>query len=104
MKKCFLLLVFFATLSGLVTAQKISVPPTAAVAGFSAERLKRVDTKMKDWVQKGWMPGGVALVIHDGKVPYYNAVGFSNLESKTAMKKDDIFRIASQTKAITSVA
>jgi CubicO group peptidase (beta-lactamase class C family) len=104
MKKGLLLLVLCATLTGLVPAQKITVPATAAVAGFSAERLKRVDAKMKDWVQKGWMPGGVALVIHDGKVAYYNAVGFSNLEAKTAMKKDDIFRIASQTKAITSVA
>ncbi len=90
--------------SGLVQAQKITFPVSPSDAGFSPERLKKLDTKMKDWVEKRWMPGAIALVIRDGKVAYYNAVGSSNLENRTVMKKDDIFRIASQTKAVTSVA
>jgi len=43
-------------------------------------------------------------VIRDGKIVYYKAVGYNDLATKTPLAKDGIFRIASQTKAITSVA
>ena len=104
MKKQFLLLVLLAFQLSIVVAQKIIVVPTAEAAGFSTERLKRIDREMNEWVQKGWMNGGVALVIHDGKIAYYKAAGYNDLATKTPLQKDGIFRIASQTKAITSVA
>ena len=44
------------------------------------------------------------LIVKDGKIGYHKTYGYSNLENKTALKKDDIFRLASQTKAITSLA
>ena len=59
---------------------------------------------MQDWSDKGWMNGAVALVIKDGKIAYYKAAGYNDIEAKQKMPKDGIFRIASQTKAITSVA
>jgi CubicO group peptidase (beta-lactamase class C family) len=59
---------------------------------------------MNEWVKKEWMNGAAALIIHDGKIVYHKAVGFDDLENKTPLKKEAIFRIASQTKAITSVA
>lgn len=59
---------------------------------------------MDEWVQKGWMNGGVALIIHHGKVAWYKASGYNDITSKSALQKDGIFRIASQTKAITSTA
>ena len=40
----------------------------------------------------------------DGKIVYYKALGYDDIDSKTPLKRDAIFRIASQTKAITSVA
>ena len=104
MKKQFLLLVLLAFQLSIVVAQKIISVPTAEAAGFSTERLKRIDREMNEWVQKGWMNGGVALIIHDGKIAYYKAAGYNDLATKTPLQKDGIFRIASQTKAITSVA
>lgn len=73
-------------------------------AGFSSERLLKLDGAMKEWTDKGWMNGAVALIVRDGKIAYYNASGYDDIEAKKKMPKDGIFRIASQTKAITSVA
>ena len=50
------------------------------------------------------MNGAVALIARDGKIIYQKAFGYDNMEKKTPMRTDGIFRIASQTKAITSVA
>lgn len=88
----------------VVFAQKISVASTAAEAGFSAERLARIDERMNEWVNKGWMQGATAMIVRNGKIVYQKGFGYRDLEAKVPMKKDDIFRIASQTKAITSVA
>ena len=73
-------------------------------AGFSSQRLARLDSTMNDWVSKGWINGAVGLVIRHGKIAYYKAKGYNDLETKTPLDKEAIFRIASQTKAITSVA
>lgn len=104
MKKIFFALVLITLPLSFLVAQKIVPATTPEAAGFSSERLKRLDREMNDWAQKEWMNGGVALVIRNGKVAYYKAVGYNDLETKAALSKDGIFRIASQTKAITSVA
>ncbi|MBF9142212.1 serine hydrolase domain-containing protein [Hymenobacter properus] len=49
------------------------------------------------------VPGAIALVIRDGKVLYRKAVGYNDFVQQTPLRTDAIFRIASQTKAITSV-
>ena len=87
-----------------VTAQKIEQSANVATSGFSEERLKKIDNQMNEWVKKGWVNGTVGLIIRNGKIVYYKSAGYNDMEAKLAMKKDDIFRIASQTKAITSVA
>lgn len=87
----------------IVTAQKVT-PAAPEAAGFSSERLTHIDREMSDWVYKGWMQGGTAIIIRNGKIVYHKAAGYNDLEAKTPMQKDNIFRIASQTKAITSVA
>ena len=86
------------------TAQKITPAVTAEAAGFSTQRLQRIDQAMNDWVQKGWMNGAAALIVRKGKIVYYKTAGYNDLEAKTQLQKEAIFRIASQTKAITSVA
>ena len=92
-------------LSGAVPihAQKI-ISATPEAAGFSSERLKRIDATLTDWTNKGWMNGAVGMVIRDGKIVYYKSVGYNDLNTKAPLAKDGIFRIASQSKAITSVA
>lgn len=73
-------------------------------AGFSAERLARIDDLLEGHVKNQTIPGAVALIIRNGKIVYYKAFGHSDIEKKSALRKDDIFRIASQSKAITSLA
>ncbi|MEJ7685265.1 MAG: serine hydrolase domain-containing protein [Segetibacter sp.] len=87
-----------------IAAQRITEATKPETVGFSAERLKRIDANLNDWVNKRWMNGAVGLIIRDGKIAYYKSAGFNDLNTKSAMQKDGIFRIASQTKAITSVA
>ncbi|MEO6314970.1 MAG: serine hydrolase domain-containing protein [Chitinophagaceae bacterium] len=75
-----------------------------AAAGMSAEKLARIDQTVQEYVNKKWLNGAVVIVYRNGKLAYYKALGYDDMEKKTPMKKDEIFRIASQTKAITSVA
>ena len=75
-----------------------------ASAGMLAERLARIDDLVKEYVDKKWIAGAAILVARNGKIVYYKGLGYDDIDKKTPMKKDAIFRIASQTKAITSVA
>jgi CubicO group peptidase (beta-lactamase class C family) len=104
---------FMLTLTGIVVFTftfcqlKHPVLTTAAspeAAGFSSQRLNRIDTVLKEYVDQGRMNGAVAMIVHDGKIAYYKSFGYNDVDTKTPLPKDDIFRIASQTKAITSVA
>jgi CubicO group peptidase (beta-lactamase class C family) len=83
---------------------QILVPGNAKENGFSPDRLMRIDQLCNDYVSKNYIPGAVVLIARNGKIVYHKAYGYSDAESKTVLKKDDIFRIASQTKAITSLA
>jgi CubicO group peptidase (beta-lactamase class C family) len=74
------------------------------VAGFSKERLARVDALLEGYVNDGRLNGVVALVLRDGKPVYERAVGWSDKEAGRKMAMDTEFRIASQSKALTSVA
>lgn len=80
------------------TAQK------AEEAGLSEARLSHIDKLFEQSVKAQEIPGAVALIVRNGKVAYFKAFGFSDVEKRSQLKKDDIFRIASQTKAITSLA
>ena len=86
------------------TASTVLIESAPQSAGFSATRLARLDTTLNTWVKNGWINGAAALIARDGKIIYYKAAGYNDLETKEPLKKDGIFRIASQTKAITSVA
>ena len=59
---------------------------------------------LEESIKKEELPGLVALIVRNGKIVYHSAKGFADVESGKAMQKDAIFRIASQTKAITSTA
>lgn len=86
------------------TPQKISIASSAAASGFSAERLKRIDENIKSWINDGRLNGCVALIVHNGKIVYHKGFGYDDPEKRVAIRPDHIYRIASQTKAITSVA
>ena len=71
--------------------------------GMSSERLSNINAVFSDYVTDGKLPGAVVLVARNGKIVYHQAIGMSDMEQKTPMQTDNIFRIASQTKAIVSV-
>lgn len=72
--------------------------------GMSAKRLARIDSICLKAVSAGNIPGAVALVARNGKIVYYKAFGMADNQTGRPLKRDDIFRIASQSKAITSTA
>jgi len=76
----------------------------ASADSLSAERLARIDRLLQQYVDENRIAGAVALVLQDGKPAYERAVGWSDKEAGRRMTTDTLFRIASQTKAITSVA
>lgn len=69
----------------------------------SSERLSRIDHMLQQSIDSGWVAGAVGFIARDGKIVYNKAFGVSNIETNKKMVTDDIFRIASQTKAITSI-
>jgi CubicO group peptidase (beta-lactamase class C family) len=73
-------------------------------SGLSTERLARLSKLFQAEVDKGAIPGVVLLVARGGKLVYLQALGYQDREKRVAMKPDAIFRIASMTKPITSVA
>jgi CubicO group peptidase (beta-lactamase class C family) len=80
--------------------------PTARPAdvGLSAERLNRLSRLLQARVDEGTAAGMVALIIRDGRVAYLKPFGKLDLERPAPMPVNGIFRIASQSKAVTSVA
>jgi CubicO group peptidase (beta-lactamase class C family) len=77
---------------------------TPTSVGMSPERLLRIDDMLTNAINEKQVPGAVALVVRKEKIVYFKAFGMGDNESNRSFKRDDIFRIASQTKAITSTA
>lgn len=75
-----------------------------ASAGMSAERLARIDRVCEDAVKNGDVPGVVALVARHGRIVYHKAFGMADNTTGRPLDREDIFRIASQSKAITATA
>ena len=91
----FLILAFVPTIAG-----QRSTPAETV----STDRLARIDKVMQQAVDENRVPGVVALALRDGRPIYEKAFGWSDKESGRRMATDSIFRIASQSKALTSVA
>src|SRR5438046_3134735 len=72
--------------------------------GMSSDRLPRVTQVMQNYVDNHQVTGAVSIVARRGKVAYFEAAGLMDLEHKTAMRKDAIFRMASMSKPVTGVA
>lgn len=71
---------------------------------WSPERADRIDAVFNRYVDEGRLPGAVVLVLQDGKTVYEKSFGWADKESSRRMAPDALFRIASQTKAITATA
>ena len=109
MIKNLLLFVFGLTLSGVAQTKSIRNSPFLTEAkpesvGFSSERLSAIDKMCQQAIDSNYVPGIVALVARHGKIVLYKAFGKSDNNANRILKRDDIFRIASQSKAITATA
>ncbi len=103
----FILIVFVFSVNAQTKSSNKSAPLTPdspESVGMSSERLTRIDAMCQEAVKSGNLPGIVALVARNGKIVFHQAYGMANNSSGRKMKTDDIFRIASQSKAITSTA
>jgi CubicO group peptidase (beta-lactamase class C family) len=86
-----------------VLAQAVTSGPTDTV-GLSSERLGRISRVMKEQIDKGVFPGAVTLVARRGVVVHFEAHGFLDAAKAKPMTKNALFRLASMTKPITTVA
>lgn len=103
-----------AALAVAVVSAQAPVAPAAHVAlaarvapaasGVSSDRLQRLHQGMQGFVDRHEVAGIVTLVARDGKIVDVHAVGLQDIDKNVAMKTDSIFRIASMSKPITSVA
>ena len=106
-----LLVAFFTLFSIACHAQTKSVvitPPLSEVRaenyGMSPECIARIDGMLTEQVEENHIPGAVALIARNGTIVYHKAFGMADNQSGRELQHDNIFRIASQTKAITSTA
>jgi CubicO group peptidase (beta-lactamase class C family) len=72
--------------------------------GFSSEKLARIGQTLRADVERGRIPGAVVIVARKGRIAYSDTVGFRDKTSGAPMPPDAIFRIASMTKPLVSVA
>ena len=100
--------IFIALVLLLVTpalgAESLPTATTAESVGLSSDRLERLRTVMQEYADEGRVAGVVTYVARSGRIAHLEAAGMADIEAGRAMQKDTIFRIASQTKALTSVA
>jgi CubicO group peptidase (beta-lactamase class C family) len=90
--------------ASLAVAQELTPVAHPEQLGFSAARLQRLTQAYQGYVDRGELPGAVLLIAVGDKIAYLQAVGFQDREKKIPMKTDAIFRLASMTKPIVSVA
>ena len=100
----FIIMVWAQTGSSQKAISKTLIKVTPELVGMSTQRLSRIDTMCNYYIKENRLPGMVMLVARKGKIVYHKAFGNSNANTKEPMKTNHIFRIASQTKAITSTA
>lgn len=72
--------------------------------GLSGERLARIDKAMQKHVDDKIIPGAVILIARHGKIAHLSAVGMRDVDSGKPMETDNIFRLYSMTKPLTSTA
>jgi CubicO group peptidase (beta-lactamase class C family) len=77
---------------------------TADAVGMSTERLQNATAVLRQAVADRKIAGGVGLVARQGKVVYLEPIGLQSVESRAPMTERSLFRIYSQTKAVTAVA
>ena len=98
-----LLALTVAAMASSALAQGTSAP-AGDIAGMSKEAIARIAPVMQQQIEKGIFPGAVTLIARHGQVVHHEAHGFLDAAKTKPMTKDALFRLASMTKPIVSVA
>ncbi|MDP1749624.1 MAG: serine hydrolase domain-containing protein [Reyranella sp.] len=85
-------------------AQGIPKVQTPEEVGFLSTRLKNLSDRLNEGVKNNELPGAVVLIVRNGRIVMFDSFGFRDKEAKVPMTNDTIFRIASMTKPIVTVA
>ncbi|HEY8690454.1 MAG TPA: serine hydrolase domain-containing protein [Chitinophagaceae bacterium] len=93
--------IIISLLPTIVQAQVIQINTKNNAVDY--EKLAKIDDLVNDYISRNLLTGAVTIVIKDNQVVQYKGYGYADVASKKTMKNDAIFRIMSQTKAITSV-
>ena len=106
MKRNFsLIFLCFLFISCFVSEQESAIRyAEPASLGFNVELLSEIDSLLYRQVDEEKIAGAVALIAKEGQIAYKKAVGWKDIESASEMNTDQLFRIASMTKIITSAA
>ncbi|MCA0363672.1 MAG: beta-lactamase family protein [Bacteroidetes bacterium] len=107
MRKIFILMFvcsfgFAQTKSARISAPLKEASPESV--GMSTERITRIEQMLQKAITDENIPGATAIICKNGKIIYQKAFGYADVPGKIPMKTDNIFRIASMSKAITSTA
>lgn len=94
------LILFFGISFSQTTLQQVA-PETQ---GLSSARLNHLDANINQWIKEDQLNGATMIILRDGKIVYHKAFGFANKQQHVPMRTDHIFRIASMTKPVISVA
>ena len=86
-----------------VALTQLAVRDADIEPGLIPERLARIDASINAEVDAGKISGAVALIVKNGEIVYHKSFGYADMDSETPMRTDSIFRIASMSKAITTV-
>src|SRR5689334_12844114 len=79
-------------------------PPAMPMTGLAVPGMTSYDQVISNLMQKYDIPGGAVAVVHDGKLLYARGFGYADVENKTLVQPDALFRIASVSKSLTAVA
>ena len=84
---------------------KVALQPSAPEeVGMDSARLDKITQAMQTFVDEGLLSGAVTMAARRNKVIHFESVGYRDIESKSPMGNDSIFRIYSMTKPVTGVA
>jgi CubicO group peptidase (beta-lactamase class C family) len=92
------------SVAGPALAQGIPKAASPEEVGFVESRLKRLSERLNEGVKNNELPGAVVLIARNGKIVMFDSFGYRDKDARAPMTDDAIFRIASMTKPIVSVA
>jgi len=84
--------------------QSFNYQPDFKRVGVDMGRLERIDALLQEYVDKGIIPHALTFVAKNGQVIHNKTFGWRDIEKQIPLQKNDIFRMYSQTKAISTVA